>query len=236
MAQTLESPSGVSDDWEVLYVARGSSEVVNYRPIFTGDVFEDVPLWTPKGDKRTRTVLVLQHPCAMRQDSITLAKSILVAEVKPHSLLEPDKWQDYGKLMPLPDLFPEIMDKKQHQAAFFNNTYQAHCDNLTEDNRIACLSIRGVNLLFQRWIYHSSRFVVPTFDMNRVTSHLYEEIELIEEWCRVALENGKSIEEAQRGVADWLAEEIDGDSRRKRLENEQLRAQMRREVRKAAQR
>lgn len=234
MTRTLEPPNGSNADWDVLYVARGSGEVVGCRPVFTGDVFGEVKVFTPKGEPKTKTVLVRQHPCAMRPDGVELADSILVAEVRRHSLIVPEKWKGFGKLIPLPDLLPEVGGNKRHQAAFFDSTYHTDADALLSANRIACLSLLGVNILLQRWVYHSTRLVAPTYDINLVTSHVYEEAELIEEWCDEAMQNGESLDEALEKVTEWLSEVVDGKSRRQRLENEQLRSHMRREARKAS--
>ena len=232
MARHLESPSGDRADWDVLYLARGADQVVAHRPIFTGDVFQGVPVLTPRGDKKTKTVMVIKHTCAMRPNGADLAESLLVAEVRQHPEVAPNNWKGYGKLMPLPDVFPAYQSGRRHQAAFYDHTYHAHADDLA--GRVACLSLRGMNLLLQRWVYHSARIVVPTFDFDEVVSPVFEEADLIEEWCGLAIEHGHSVDEARHDVATWLKEETGGISRRQALEDRQRRPEIRREVRSAA--
>lgn len=234
MVRELEAPNGDSTDWDVLYVARGSEEVVACRPIFTGDIFRNVSVLTPKGVEKTKTVLVLQHPCAMRPDGVKLARSLLVAEVRQHPLITPENWKGYGKLMPLPELFPEVATGKKHQAGFFDSTYHVDSDDLYPTNRVACLSLLGVNLLLQRWVYHSTRLVAPSFDIKEVTRPVFEEADLIEEWCNIATDHGGLLDDALNAVINWLGEEMDGQTRRRKLENEQLLPHMRRAARRAA--
>ena len=108
MARDLEPPSGGTSDWDILYLARGDDEIVPHRPVFTGDVFAGVPVQAPRAEPKVKTAMVIQHPCAMRPDGVTLAESILVAEVRRFSILPPDKWEANGKLMPLPDLLTDV--------------------------------------------------------------------------------------------------------------------------------
>jgi len=126
MTRNLEPPSGDLDDWDLLYLARGADEIVGHRPFFTGDVFAEVPVQGPRADLKTKTVMVIQHPCAMRPDGINLSESILVAEVHKFPVLPPDKWYTSGKLMPLPDLLIDVTSNRRHQAAFFDDTFHAH--------------------------------------------------------------------------------------------------------------
>ena len=99
--------------------------------------------------------MIIQHPCAMRPNGVDLASSILVAEVHRFPVLPPDKSSGNGKLTPLPDLLAGVTSGRRNQAAFFDDTYHVHPLDLT--TRIACLSLRGVNLLLQRWVYHGGR-------------------------------------------------------------------------------
>jgi len=232
MTRNLESPSGDLDDWDVLFLARGDDEIVSHRPFLTGDVFEAVPVQAPRADPQSKTVMVIQHPCAMRPDGVTLAESILVAEVHRFPVLSSDKWHTNGKLMPLPDLLAGVTSNRRHQAAFFDKTYHVHPMDLT--NRIACLSPRGVNLLLQRWVYHSSRVIVPTSDFDTAVSPVYEQADIIEEWCDVALAAGRTLDEANSDVHAWLRDEDGGLTRERALQDPQRRAPIRRQARVAA--
>jgi hypothetical protein len=228
----LESPDGDSRDWSVLYLARGDDEVVAHRPVFTGDVFEGALVRPPRGDSEPKTVMVIQHPCAMRPNGVDLAASLLVAEVVRYGALKPEKWSGSGKLMPLPGLRQEAPSGKKDFAALFDDTYHVHPEDLGK--RIACLSPRGLNLLMQRWVYHSSRVVVPTFTYNDAVSWVYEEADIVEEWCDLATAAGRTIAEATTDAGAWLNEPMGEVSRRKMLEDPQRRSVIRKAARSAA--
>jgi hypothetical protein len=170
----------------------------------------------------------------MRPQGTGLASSILVAEVRQHPEVQPGQWSGYGKLMPLPELYPQFTTGKRHAAALFDHTYHVHPDDLAV--RVACLSPRGLNLLLQRWVFHSARVVVPTHDFDEVTAPVYEEADLIEDWCDIAMEAGRTVEEALHDVNAWLQEGLEaGATRQKMLEQDQLRSNVRRELRTAAE-
>jgi hypothetical protein len=137
-------------DWDSLYRARGD-EVQAHRSIFTGDVYVKIEVQT-LGATRTKPVMILQHPCALRTDGITLHPRLLVAEIRRHPLVPAEDWTRHLSKMPLPDLIPDATSGKRHQAAFFDELYLVAPENLIPENRIACLSQSGVNLLLQRWV------------------------------------------------------------------------------------
>lgn len=231
MAHNLESPSGADPHWDALYRARGD-EVMPHRPVFTGDVFADVPV-VVGGETRTRTVMVIQHPCAMRTDGVNLVDPLLVSEVRKHKVLAPEDWQGYGKLMPLPDLLPDVDTARRHQAAMFDKLHLVAPAELTK--RVACMSQRGVNLLLQRWVHHSSRVIVPTPDFQAVTSGVFEEADLVEEWCDERVSDTLSIEDATGECVSWLREDsaTGGGMRQRMLEEPQNRSAVRKEMRAA---
>ena len=168
----------------------------------------------------------------MRPDGVALTESILVAEVRKFSILPPDKWDTNGKLMPLPDLFTDVTSTRRRQAALFDNTFHVHSSDL--ENRVACLSPRGVNLLLQRWVYHSSRVIVPSSDFNTAVSPVYEQADIIEEWCGIALGGGRTLNEATQDAHAWLREVEVGLTREKSLAGAERRALIRRRARAAA--
>jgi hypothetical protein len=168
----------------------------------------------------------------MRPDGVALAGSILVAEVHKFPILPPDKWGTSGKLMPLPDLFANLTSSRRHQAALFDNTFHVHPSDLV--NRIACLSPRGVNLLLQRWVYHSSRVVVPSSDFNAAVSPVYDQADIIEEWCGIAMASGRTLDEATQDAHAWLREVEGGLTRERALQAPERRAPIRRQARAAA--
>lgn len=233
MAHDLEAPcpAGVAD-WSALYRARGD-EVVEHRPVFTGDVFADTPVLTPQGDERRKTVLVVQHPCALRTDGVELVTRLLVAEVRATKVVPAEDWLKFGKLMPLPDLKPDAeTEKRKHQAGHFDALYLA--DPARLGMRIACLEPLGVNLLLQRWVHHNSRVVVPTHTVDDVTGGPYEEADITEDWCESRVADGLDVTVATLECVTWLREPAahgTAASRQKLLEEPQRRATIRQAAR-----
>ncbi len=229
----LEAPGLGSDgapEWGAIYRARGE-EVVAYRPVVTGDVFEKVEVAGGEVPKH-KTVIVLQHPCALRTNGVDLVERVLVAEVRPHKLIDRDRWLGYTKLMPLPELRPELHSQKRDQAALFEELFLVAPELL--EIRIASLSQIGVNLLMQRWVHHNSRAVVPTMTYQRVTSAAFEETDLIEEWCEQRVDAGIALRDAARECVNLLREDVGGgNTRQHMLEDEQNRSTVRRQIRSA---
>lgn len=232
MAHDLECPRGdAGPDWDSLYRARGE-EVVHHRPIFTGDVFDKVTV-QGIGETKTKTVIILQHPCALRADGVNLHSRLLVAELRNHKVIPAEDWVTghYAK-MPLPDLIPTVISGKRHQVAFFDEPYLVGCDALDLDKRIACLSQSGVNLLLQRWVHHNSRVVVPTPTYQAQTSPSYEEADLIEEWCEERIDMAVELQEATSAAVMWLRKDGGGGrTRQEMLEEQQSRSAVRRQMR-----
>lgn len=228
----LEPPPGQDPDWDELYVARGN-EVPRHRPIYTGDIFSGVRVRTTAGQEKTRPVAVLQHPCTMRKNGV-LRDSLLVARVHQFNALPRDQWHTNERLMPLPQLDAEKTSNQAHQAAFFEEIYLVHPDNLEPQNRIACLSEIGSYLLLQRWMFHSSRLAVPTWQIAEANSHVYEEADLIEMWCEEAMEQGVGLAEASADADSWLSEAVGDRTRRAMLREVGLRSQVRREMKQEA--
>jgi hypothetical protein len=227
-SRDLEAPPGIDPVWDELYVARGD-DVLTHRPIYTGDVFSNVKVRTTLGLEKVRPVMVIQHPCTMRSGA-QLKDSLLVARVHQFGALPRDQWHTNGKLMPLPQLYPNKTSNQAHQAAFFEELYLVHPTALELDQRVACLSEVGSYLLLQRWDFHSSRLAPPVWQIEQTNSHVYSEADLIESWCEAALD--ASISLAQAGVeADaWFSQSNNGTTRRDMLRTSSLRSQVQREM------
>lgn len=226
MAHNLEAP-GTDDapEYESLYRARGD-EVVAQRPIFTGDIFFDVAV---EGEEQTRKVIVLQHPCVIRR-GIELTPKLLVAEVASVAVLPPSQWVErFNRQLPLAVLVAG--DKPKHFAAFFDRHHLIKRKDLELDHRVATMSQRGVNLLMQRWVHHNSRMIVPTQEYQKVTSAQYDEADIIEEWCIDREEDGASLDDATVEIDTWLTGDGSASAPRTRLDDQQQRSAVRREVR-----
>ncbi|MER7871463.1 hypothetical protein ABTZ90_31110 [Streptomyces cellulosae] len=223
MTHQMEKPV----DPEDLYRAWGD-DVVSARPILTGDVFDGVQLIDTDGTKRHKTVMVLDHPCSLRTDGVNLMPRLTVAEVRHR---QPGKWEGCYNRFFLPAPFPGAEGPKQPSAAFFDACYHVSPEQLEAGTRLACLSDFGLNLLLQRRVHHFSRVVVPTFEFQNANGGVYDEADLVEEWCLDREEDGlKPLEAAAECVA-WLREEEDGVRRQVLLRDPQRRSNVRRQMR-----
>lgn len=218
MAHDLEAPFvDGKETWDQLYLTR-EGDVVLERPLFTGDVFDGLELPGKTGNVKSRSVVVVQHPCSMRTDGVTLVPRLLVAEVSPRRPLTEVEWGGYANLMPLPDLRPSRRgSSRQHAAADFDSLHLVSPGDLT--TRVACLSAYGMNLLLQRWVHYSSRVVVPTLTFHEQTLSVYEEADLIEEWCLGSEREG--LDAATRECIDWLRDPSVVPTRHAQLRNPQ---------------
>lgn len=239
MSMQLECPrSGASVDAESLYYSRGDEDSV-YRPVLTGDVYENLLLPGSTGKEKKRTVMILQHPCSMRTNGVDLAWHILAAEVTQYKPLTPQEWSEGNfRLMPLPELRPELTTGKRDQAANFVNAYTLTPAQLQSATRIASLSEFGINLLLQRWVHYSSRVVIPTFQFQTVTEGFCMEADLLEEWCETLSDDDspQSIHDARGECMNWLREDRGGYTYQEMLQDAQKRSTIRREMRKEMKR
>lgn len=224
----LETPGeDKSPDWQSLYLYRGE-EVRDSRPAFTGDVYE-----LPDG---TRTVQLIQHPCAIRVDGVNLVPDLIATTVEPSSPLKPSQWKGNYKTFPLPDLKG---DSTTHYSSLFHRPTLVSPVEIQAGRRIACLSQHGVNLLLQRWVHHNSRVVVPTWQVDLATSSQYEEADLVEEWGDEWEIAGLDPASASVAAHDWLRSDSGNGTRwQDLLESPQsrskVRSAMRAELRKQA--
>lgn len=205
---------------EALYLAL-HEDVNPYRPIFTGDVFKL---------RDESLVIVLAHPCSIRGQGAELLEWILVAEVRP--MASPPsmaKWRSgYFRQMPLPDLSPA------YHAAEFGSIRSLRSGDLDVNERIACLSQFGVNLLQQRLVYHLTRFVASTRDLDTAFSHTFSEAELLEEWVEAQCGLGGTIADATKAFEVAIRQPFSSESVRTLqdcLREPQLRAPIRKRLR-----
>lgn len=228
---TLEAPGPTGNpDWDSLYLYKGT-DTVEGRPIFTGDIFFGAEV-QGVGAIENKNVIIVQHPCALRVDGINLATSLIVAEVVPAKLYAESEWQRNYKIMPLPHLTEASLP---HYAAAFTQMYLAISDSLNLSKRVASMSLTGVNLLLQRFMYHNSRAALPTWKYNEVISGPYDEADCIEEWCGIRVPKGLSVDEASIEATKWFDD--DGGSgvpRRWLLDDPQLRPQVRKAMKRFA--
>jgi len=180
--ETFENP----DD---LYLARGE-EVNPLRPLFTGDVVADVAI---PGVQDGGMAVVVAHPCSMRGKDAQLEPRVLVAAVAESGKIGRAAWAGgHFALMPLPDL----VAAGKLWVARLDDIGKALTEQLVAGTRVACLTPFGVNLLQQRFIWRLTRHEVPTYLLQEVSAHVFEEADLLEEWSDTVCAAGASPEQA----------------------------------------
>lgn len=221
----LETPpltqSGKDLDWSAIWLYRGSGIAQRkHRPVNTGDVFIGVPVFD-LGEAVTKSVMVLQHPCAIRSDGVELLDRILVVEVAEHvNMCTEGDWKGNYNLMPLPRIHGSKPDKDKHYAAFFERLYVTTPVALDRKLRRGAMSLEGICLLMQRWSHHNTRVVVPTKYFHNVVGPQYVETTGVEEWCATRMALGVEEVVAAAEANKWLGQPGDiGIPYRKLLEN-----------------
>ena len=166
--ETFEKPGD-------LYLAR-VDDVNPLRPLFTGDVVADVAI---PGVQDGGMAVVVAHPCSMRGKDAQLEPRALVASVVERDKIGRAAWAkgNFG-LMPLPDL----LEVGKLWVARLDDIGKALTADIVVGARVACLSPFGVNLLQQRFIFRLTRHEVPTYLLQEVSAHVFEEADLLEEW------------------------------------------------------
>src|SRR5690606_17227107 len=106
------------------------------------------------------------------------------------------------RLMPLPDLFSD----GKHWAADMVALSLVPAETLQNMTRTAVLSLHGVNLLSQRWVYHNSRVAIPTITYNEQTLGPYEEADLAAEWIAELVDADHSPGALEADFHEWIRE------------------------------
>jgi hypothetical protein len=218
----VESPASA----DALWLAR-DADVNPNRPIFTGDLFDDVEVagQGPKG-----MAMVVAHPCSMRGKNGALAERVLMAPVRSYQKLPLKAWTEgHFGVFPIPGV-------DETAAVALDALGTAPTTALDSASRVACLSELGVNLLQQRLVMRLTRADLPTSVFHEAFSHTYEEADLLEEWCDVLSDAGRSIEEATAMFELAVREPRPaGESFQGLLRDPQQRASVRRDLRRLAQ-
>lgn len=213
----LESPASIDE----IYLAKSPGEVENARPYLTGDIFREVQI---PGVESTGHGIVLTHPCSMRSDGVNLADKLLMASVVESNEIPLEKWRNgYYKVMPLPG----FMDS--HYSAMFDEIGLVRSELLKSTERLACLTPFGINLLQQRFIWYLTRFLAPTYRLDKATRTVLVEAELCEEWVIAVREGVGEEQEAMRKFHEWVRSRNEmGSSFQEILDEPQRRAGVRR--------
>ncbi len=125
---------------------------------------------------------------------------------------------------------PELMGGQHYRAELHQPDVRLP-EDLAVAKRVAVLSLLGVNLLMQRWVYHSTRVCVPTARFNLQIAGQYDEAELTAEGVAELMGLGEDRGTAEAAVNRWLDEGSGPSTRRALLMDPQRRSGIRRELR-----
>jgi hypothetical protein len=203
-----------------MYRSRGE-EVNPQRLVFTGDVFEDVPIPNIQG---AGLVIVIEHPCAIRGHGGRLNDFVLVAGVSNHDPVGINDWTTgHFDLSPLPDL-----KEGELYVGEFLKIGRIPTDILKSKPRISCASVFGINLLQQRLVWNLTRCFIPTNTLAEAFTFTYDEADLAEDWTETLCDAEMEVDEAISLFDEFLTQDIgDGQTLQKNLQDIQLRSAVR---------
>lgn len=158
------------------------------RPLFQGDVFEDVPFVKARLNNRPddapnvvverRAIILLGYPCDLYTAEGLPAKVQAVAAVTPAGRLGiPDDWSGAYNYAPLPGLI-----NGQDHAVALQAPGNIDARYLTRDRRIACLSEMGWAVLRHRIMLCAARTVVLVEELMQAGRPLWAEVEMWHRW------------------------------------------------------
>lgn len=128
--------------------------------------------------------------------------------------------------MPLPGIGPH-----KFHVIRFDLLGMVESPVLKTADRIACMAVRGINILQQRLIWYFTRFAAPTAQLNQLFTPVFEEVDMQEEWVTNALNIGMEPDIASREFHNWLRENDDSGTRRQdQLRDPQTRPAVRRSM------
>lgn len=194
-------PDGVID-WDMVWLHRRKQGVQQPRPVFCGDVFEDV---TIAGEELPVTVVILQHPCALMDANNEVRAVLLAARVVDHPKVSISDWTRKFDIMPL---VVHDSDPLQHRAIAFDQLVLVPSANLPLKKRVACMEIEGVSRLLQRWTNVNTRVIVPCWRFEQVVDAQFAEADGMEAWCTQRLQAGVKQPEGMKEATAWLDERL----------------------------
>lgn len=220
--RSLETPELGGDglvNWESLWLYRRKQGVQQRRPIFTGDVFQDVALI---GDEEPATVVVLQHPCSLLGKNNELRAVLLIANLIDHAEVHPKDWSGNYDIMPI---VVHGSDPLMHQAVALDQLGLVVSSELDLKKRIACMETNGVTLLLQRWTNMNTRVVVPCWRFEKVIEAQFAEAEGMEAWSAQRQQARVKHADAIKEATDFLDEKSEdtGEPRRELFKNSRYR-------------
>lgn len=186
-------------NWELMWLYRRKQGVRQPRPIFTGDVFDNVAVI---GEDDPTSVMILQHPCSLRgSKNNELREVLLTARLVEHPEVAPGGWGGNYDIMPI---VVHESDPLKHQAVALDHLALVRSADLALKNRVACMEIDGITRLLQRWTNVNTRVVVPSWRFEQVIDAQFAEAEGMESWCTQRQRAKVKPSQAMKEATDWL--------------------------------
>jgi hypothetical protein len=182
----------------------------------TGDVFRDmdIPGIQEVDSDQPRLIMIVSHPCSMREDGYTLKAALQAICVRRAPAIELGAWKQHYDRMPLPNLFhlsqdDDVVNEDDSYAAFFDLRGRAKTSEMGLDARVACLSEEGVGYLHQRMGHADTRYAARVHDLVAACAAPFIEAELLEEWNLAADVEGLDPSSRDKALLA-AAKEFDG--------------------------
>jgi hypothetical protein len=184
LVDELDAPGTPEDIYE--------EEASAYRPISTGDIFEDVTVpGCAQDDTPHERVMVLAHPSAMRKGA-TVVPLLRAAPVVSVEGLSKTKWpggarRGHYDTYPLPLLarFARSNGFELEEAGWGARVDLAapiQADALDVHRRLVCLSPVGLHLLLQRVVHCDTRAAVKLSTLAETFEPKLNELEMLYDW------------------------------------------------------
>jgi hypothetical protein len=211
-----ELDEGGQIDWSLFWLYRSKNGVRQPRPIFTGDVFVNVPTISDGG---TSIVAVVQHPCSLFNRNNELRDVLLTARLVDYQELTPSQWVGHYDVMPV------VIQQREHKAIVFPELELVRSTDLELKKRVACMEIQAIALLLQRWTNFNTRVVVPRWRFEQVIEAQFLEADGMESWCSERRRAGVTLQDAMKEATGFLDEKSDdtGKPRRELLKQPEYR-------------
>lgn len=204
------------------------------RPVFQGDVFDDVPVVKAKSSGNVdrdpnivierRMVATLGFPCDIYAAGRLVKVQTVAAVTEAAKAGIPDDWDGAFTFAPLPDLLGDgrMFAVDLRTAANIDASY------LRPDRRVRCLSELGWAVFRQRMALCDTRALISFDALMKIGASTWAGLVLWERWC----ETGRDAAAFQQ----WLDEReatLGGFVRRRMLErgqHDQIRAALERDL------
>ena len=159
------------------------------RPVFQGDIFDDVPFVKARSAGRVdldpnvaierRMIAVIGYPCDVYDGGRLVKVQAIAPVVDAAKRGIPTSWDGAFNLFPLPDLRGD----GHMYAVDFRATSNVDASYLARENRLVSLSQTGWGLFRLRLVLSLTRVVVSASVWDTTGQALWKEFDLWTQWC-----------------------------------------------------